>query len=84
MRISNDATFSPKRMGRRTNPVECIAVDSQTVEIIGRNFLVSQLVRDGVEVARPERDHGIDLIAYSHHGGIHLSGVALVRRLSRA
>jgi hypothetical protein len=39
-------------------------VDSQTVEIIGRNYLVTQLVRDGVEVARPERDRGVDLVAY--------------------
>jgi hypothetical protein len=38
--------------------------DSQTVEIIGRNLLVSWLVSDGLEVARPERDRGIDLIAY--------------------
>lgn len=39
-------------------------MDSQTVEIVGRNYLVSQLVRDGLEVARPERDRGVDLIAY--------------------
>jgi len=40
------------------------AMDSQTVEIIGRNYLVSRLVSDGLEVARPERDRGVDLIAY--------------------
>ena len=39
-------------------------MDSQTVEIIGRNYLVSLLVSDGLEVARPERDRGVDLIAY--------------------
>jgi hypothetical protein len=39
-------------------------MDSQTVEIIGRNYLVSMLVSDGLEVARPERDRGVDLIAY--------------------
>jgi hypothetical protein len=39
-------------------------MDSQQVEIAGRNLLVTQLVRDGLEVARPERDHGVDLIAY--------------------
>jgi len=39
-------------------------MDSQQVEIIGRNWLVSELYRSGLEVARPERDHGIDLIAY--------------------
>jgi hypothetical protein len=38
--------------------------DTQIVEIIGRNWLVSELYRSGVEVARPERDHGIDLIAF--------------------
>ncbi len=39
-------------------------MDTQAIEIIGRNYLVSSLVTDGVEVARPERDRGIDLIAY--------------------
>lgn len=39
-------------------------MDPQTVEIIGRNYLVSMLVSDGLEVARPERDRGVDLIAY--------------------
>jgi hypothetical protein len=34
------------------------------VEIIGRNYLVSMVVSDGLEVARPERDRGVDLIAY--------------------
>lgn len=34
------------------------------MEIIGRNYLVSQLLRDGVEVARPERDRGVDIVAY--------------------
>lgn len=40
------------------------AMDSQTVEILGRNWLVNRLVEDGLEVARPERDHGVDLIVY--------------------
>ena len=39
-------------------------MDSQRVEIIGRNWLVTELYRCGLEVARPERDHGIDLIAF--------------------
>jgi len=39
-------------------------MDTQTVEIVGRNYLISQLVRDDLEVARPERDRGVDLIAY--------------------
>ena len=39
-------------------------VDGQTVEIIGRNYRVSLLACDGLEIARPERDRGVDLIAY--------------------
>ena len=38
--------------------------DTQSTEIIGRSYLISQLVRDGLEVARPERDRGVDLITY--------------------
>src|SRR4051812_11848974 len=38
--------------------------DGQVVELIGRNYLVTQLLRDGLEVARPERDRGVDLIAF--------------------
>lgn len=39
-------------------------MDSQLVEIVGRNWLVNQLLEGGLEVARPERDHGVDLVAY--------------------
>jgi hypothetical protein len=39
-------------------------MDGPTAEIIVRKYLVTMLVRDGLEVARPERDRGIDLIAY--------------------
>jgi len=46
-------------------PADGEAMDSQQVEIVGRNVLVSALVADGLEVAEPLRDHGIDLIAYS-------------------
>ncbi len=38
--------------------------DTKLVEFAGRNWLASQLFRSGLEVARPERDRGIDLIAY--------------------
>jgi hypothetical protein len=38
--------------------------DCQLVELAGRNWLTSELMRAGIEVARPERDRGIDLIAY--------------------
>ncbi|MHB8391197.1 MAG: hypothetical protein ACYDBH_16705 [Acidobacteriaceae bacterium] len=38
--------------------------DGQLVELAGRNWLVSQLIQGKIEVARPERDRGVDLIAY--------------------
>lgn len=38
--------------------------DTQTIELIGRNRLVSELLQAGLEVALPQRDRGIDLIAY--------------------
>ena len=40
-------------------------LNSQQIEILGRNFLVSLLIADGLEVALPVRDRGVDLIAYS-------------------
>jgi hypothetical protein len=40
-------------------------MDAQVIELAGRNWLASELQRAGIEVARPERDRGIDLIAYS-------------------
>ena len=40
------------------------ALDTQVVELLGRNRLVSELLRAGLEVATPARDRGIDLIAY--------------------
>ena len=39
--------------------------DSRRVELLGRNRLVDELLRDNLEVALPVRDHGIDLIAYA-------------------
>lgn len=39
-------------------------LDTQQLELIGRSLLVGELLRDGLEVALPERDRGIDLIAY--------------------
>jgi len=39
-------------------------MDSQIIEIIGLNRLVNDLLAAGVEVARPIRDRGVDLIAY--------------------
>src|ERR1700681_4201880 len=39
-------------------------LDTQLVELAGRSWLASELLRSGIEVARPERDRGVDLIAY--------------------
>ena len=39
-------------------------LDTQAIEILGRNLLVSELFRAGIEVAFPIRDRGIDLIAF--------------------
>ena len=39
-------------------------MDTQLVELAGRNWLTSELLQAGLEVARPERDRGVDLIAY--------------------
>jgi hypothetical protein len=38
--------------------------DSQLTELVGRHFLIAQLVAADLEVAIPVRDRGIDLIAY--------------------
>ena len=43
-------------------------MDSQVVEMLGRNRLVSDLLQAGLEVALPVRDRGIDLIAYADLG----------------
>lgn len=38
--------------------------DTQIIELMGRNKLVNALLEAGLEVARPERDRGIDMIVY--------------------
>jgi hypothetical protein len=38
--------------------------DTQVTELMGRNYLVNQLLAVGIEVAVPVRDHGVDLVAY--------------------
>src|SRR6476661_2208070 len=40
-------------------------MESQIIELLGRNRLIDELLRAGLEVAMPIRDRGIDLIAYS-------------------
>lgn len=39
-------------------------LDSQLIEILGRQTLIADLLFAGIEVAIPIRDRGIDLIAY--------------------
>jgi hypothetical protein len=43
-------------------------MESQIIELLGRNRLIDELVRAGLEVALPIRDRGIDLIAYADIG----------------
>lgn len=44
-------------------------MDTQTLELVGRHRLASELLTAGIEVAFPSRDRGIDLIAYLDLGG---------------
>lgn len=39
-------------------------MDTQTIELLGRNRLMTELLHAGLEVAQPARDRGIELIAY--------------------
>ncbi len=39
-------------------------MDTQTIEILGRNRLIEDLLLAGLEVAIPLRDRGVDLVAY--------------------
>jgi hypothetical protein len=50
---------------QRTNTFKGSALDSQIIELLGRNRLVDELMRAGLEVAIPIRDRGVDLIAYA-------------------
>ena len=47
--------------GGRFDPM---TLDTQVVEVLGRQRLMAELLRDGLEVAVPARDRGVDLIAY--------------------
>lgn len=57
----------PRRVahGVAANGILCMARDTQIVELIGRHRLIGELLQDGLEVAVPARDRGIDLIAYA-------------------
>jgi hypothetical protein len=50
-------------------------MEPQIVEILGRNRLIDELLRAGLEVATPERDRGIDLLVYKVIGGMTASGI---------
>lgn len=39
-------------------------MDTQTIELIGRNRLIDELILAELEVAIPLRDRGVDLVAY--------------------
>lgn len=41
-----------------------MAPDKQQIELIGRATLETELITRGFEVARPERDKGIDLVVF--------------------
>lgn len=43
-------------------------MDSQVVELLGRNRLIDELLRAGLEVALPIRDRGVDLLAFADFG----------------
>ena len=62
-------------------------MDTQQVEIIGRNLLVSACVADGIEVSQPLRDRGIDLIIFddqAQHGQFSALPVQLKASSSRS
>ncbi len=40
-------------------------MDSQIIELRGRNWLMNELMEAGLEFALPARDRGIDLVIYS-------------------
>lgn len=40
-------------------------MDTQHVELLGRNLLVGELLRSDLEVALPMRDRGVDLVVYA-------------------
>jgi len=40
-------------------------LDTQQTEILGRAVLVADLMGDGLEVAQPDREAGVDLVAFT-------------------
>jgi hypothetical protein len=62
--LHKNRASSRARLRSRAMAVPPRTLDKQQIELIGRSQLVTELLRDGLEVALPERDRGIDLIAY--------------------
>jgi hypothetical protein len=56
VRLVDEAVVVPSPTKRKN--------DTQLTELAGRFALISQLTKDGLEVALPMRDRGVDLIAY--------------------
>jgi hypothetical protein len=59
-------------------------MDTQTIEILGRNRLVTELLIAGLEVALPLRDRGVDLIAYVDLAAVASSFVAVPIQMKAA
>lgn len=57
------AGLFPYPVGRRGS-----MSDTGATEVLGRTWFTAELVRAGIEVARPERDIGVDLLAYTADG----------------
>ena len=55
----------------------------QGVEILGREWLIRELHRAGIETASPERDKLIDLIAYTTNVSLHKSVPIQMRAASK-
>jgi hypothetical protein len=41
-----------------------VELDTQVIELMGRHRLMNESLRDGMEIASPVRDRGVDVIAY--------------------
>lgn len=59
-----DLRYSGRMSTTATNNETETGLDTQQVEVLGRNILKAALIQNGIEVATPERDNGIDLIAF--------------------
>ncbi len=53
------------RIDGSTSSVPKKPADTQLIELAGRHLVISQMTSDGLQVAIPVRDHGVDLVAYS-------------------